>query len=90
MVHVITPYTSSAHRISLRRVKRLRRHFTAPQAPRNLPCPPEEILVVIRGKVINVQHPAGEYLVIEEPMLRLEVERRPLNGVRRFSVRFVL
>ena len=89
MVHVITPYTSSAHRISLRRVKRLRRHLTAPHTPRHLPRPPEEILVVIRGKVINVQHPAGEYLVIEEPMLRLEVERRLLDRIRRFSVRFV-
>ena len=89
MVHVITPYTSSAHHISLRRVKRLRRHFTAPQAPRHLPRPPKKILVVIRGKVVNVQHPAGEYLVIEEPMIRLEVERRPLDRIRRLRVGFV-
>lgn len=75
--------------ISLRRLEHLRRHLTAPQAPRNLARPPKEILVVIRGKVVNVQHPAGEYLVIKEPMLRLEVERRPLDGVRRFGVRFV-
>lgn len=75
--------------ISLRLVKRLRRHLTAPQAPRHLPRPLEEILVVIRGEVVNVKHPAGEYLVIEEPMLRLEVEQGAFDRVRRFSVRFV-
>lgn len=89
MVHVITPYTSSAHRISLRRVERLRRHLTASHTPRHLPRPPEEILVVIRGKVINIQHTTLEEFVIKEPMLRLEVKRRSIDGVRRFSVRFV-
>lgn len=66
-------------RISLRRVKRLRRHFTAPQAPRKLPRPPEEILVVIRGKVVNVQHSTPEDFVIKESVLRLKVEQRPLS-----------
>ena len=74
MVHVITPYTSSAHRISLRRVERLRRHLMAPHTPRHLPRPPEEILVVIRGKVVDVEHTVGKDLVIEESVCRLEVE----------------
>lgn len=76
--------------ISLRRGERLRRHLTAPQAPRYLTRPPEEILVVIRGKVVNVQHTTWEDLVIKEPMLRLEVERRTLDGVRRLRVGFVV
>ena len=73
----------------LRRVERLRRHLTALHTPRYLSRPPEEILVVIRGKVVNVQHPAGEYLVIEEAVRRLEVERSSLDRVSRLRVGFV-
>lgn len=75
--------------ISLRLVKRLRRRLTAPQAPSNLPRLPEKVLVVIRSEVVNVQHSAGEYLVIEEAVRRLEVEQGAFDRVSGLSVGFV-
>lgn len=57
--------------------------------PRNLPRPSEKILVVIRGEVVDVEHPAREDLVIEEAVLRLKVERSPFDRISRFRVGFV-
>lgn len=62
-------------------MERLRRHLTASQTPRNLPRLPEKILVVIRGEVVDVEHPAREDLVIEEAVCWLEVERGTLDRV---------
>lgn len=50
----------------------------------------EKILVVIRGEVVDVEHTAGEHLVIEEAVLRLEVERSPFDRVSRLRVGFVV
>ena len=77
-------------RISLRRVERLRRHLTASQTPRNFPRLPEKILVVIRGEVVDVEHSTREYLVVEEAVRRLEVERGTLDRVGWLRVGFVV